>query len=366
MKKELISNKQGIAAIVMFILGSTMVLGTGSEAKQDSWIAVIIATVMAFPIVLVYSRVLNLFPGKNLYDIVEIIFGKFLGKVITVIYVWYSIHLGGLVFRNFAEYIQIVSLPETPQFVLTMLLGILCIYIVKSGIEVIGRWSILMAVMLILILMLINILSIPIMNFSVLKPVLYNGFTPVLKSATTIFAFPFGETVLFMTVLGSLQSKGNTYKVYNISLLIGVGIILLATIRNITSLGIETSMLLYFPVHGAVSLIDIGDFLQRVEVFISVVYLIAGVTKIGICLYSACTGFAKLFNLKDYKKIAAPAALISMNISCIIYRNTMEMFYWATTIYKYYAFPFQVIIPLVIWITAEIKIRTMKRNQVTL
>lgn len=364
MNKELISNKQGIAAIIMFIMGSTMVLGTGSEAKQDSWIAVIIAAVMALPILFVYSKVLSMFPEKNLYDIVEILYGKFLGKIITVLYIWYSIHLGGLVLRNFSEYIQIVSLPETPRFVLTMLLGIICIYIVKSGIEVIGRWSILMAFIIILIQIFLNTLSIPKMDFSILKPVLYNGFNPVMKSASNIFSFPFGETVLFMTVLGALKSKGSTFKVYNISLLIGAVIILIATIRNITVLGIETSLILYFPVHGAISLIDIGDFLQRVEVSISVIYLISGITKIGICLYSASIGFAKLFNLKDYRKIVAPIALITMNLSCIIYRNTMEMFYWATAIYKYYAFPFQVIIPLIILISAEIKIRSTKNKPV--
>lgn len=365
MDKEIITNKQGIATITMFIMGSTMVLGTGGEAKQDAWIAIIIAVIMAFPVVFVYSRILSLFPGKNLFDIVEILYGKVFGKLVALLFVWYSVHLGALVIRNFAEYIQIVSMPETPQFVLTMLMGLICIYIVKSGVEVIGRWSILVAFIIILALILLNILSIPQMRLSALKPVLYNGFNPVLKSAMTIFAFPFGETVLFMTVLGALNRQGSPFKVYAVSLIIGGIVLLAATIRNITTLGVETLSILYFPVHGSISLIDIGDFLQRVEVVVSIIYLLAGIIKVGVCLYAASLGFAKLFNFKDYRKIIIPIALVTMNLSCIIYKNAMDMFYWALIIYKYYAFPFQVIIPVAILITAEIKTRTMKNKQIT-
>lgn len=364
MDKEIISNKQGIALVVMFIMGSTMVLGVSSDAKQDAWISIIIAGITALPVTFMYARVLKLFPSRNLYDIVEILYGKVLGKFITILFVWYSIHLGALVIRNFAEYIQIVSLPETPQYVFIMALGIMCIYTVKSGIEVIGRWSIFMASIIIIMVIILNILSITQIELSTLKPVLYNGFSPVLKSAGNVFTFPFGETVLFMTVLGSLNNKGNPYKVYRISLLIGGLILLIATIRNITTLGIETALILYFPVHQSISLIEIGDFVQRVEVIMSIVYLLGGIVKVGICIYSASIGFVKLINLKNYRKIVVPISLITMTLSCIIYRNTMEMFYWAVSVYKYYALPFQVIIPLAILITAEIKIRAMKKKQI--
>lgn len=365
MDKEIISNKQGIATMVMFIVGSTMVLGVGGEAKQDAWIAGMIGMFMSVPFIFVYARTLKLFPGKNLYDILESLYGKMFGKAITAIYVWYSIHLGALVLRNFSEYIQIVSMPETPQFVLTMFLGTLGIYSVKSGIEVIGRWSILVLTLCIVSIIFIDILSITQMDISNLKPILYNGLKPVLKSAFTVFSFPFAETVLFMTVLGGLNNRGSSYKTYYISLIFGGIILILSSIRNITVLGIGTALTLYFPVHGAISLIDIGDFLERVEVVISVIYLLAGIVKVSICLYSASIGFAKLFDFKDYRKVVFPMAVTTMNLSCIIYKNTMEMFQWAIEIYKYYAIPFQVIIPLAILITAEIKTRSAKNRQIT-
>jgi spore germination protein KB len=40
----------------------------------------------------------------------------------------------------------------------------------------------------------------------------------------------------------------------------------------------------------------------------------------------------------------------------------MEMQEWAFKVYRYYAFPFQVILPVMIWIFAEIKARKQKKR----
>lgn len=55
-----------------------------------------------------------------------------------------------------------------------------------------------------------------------------------------------------------------------------------------------------------------------------------------------------------------------MNLACFVYNSIMEMFEWATEIYMYYAIPFQIILPLLIWIFAEIKSRGTKKKKISL
>jgi spore germination protein KB len=38
----------------------------------------------------------------------------------------------------------------------------------------------------------------------------------------------------------------------------------------------------------------------------------------------------------------------------------MEMKYWAFMVYPYYAFPMQVILPVIVWVLAEIKVKISK------
>src|SRR5690242_10017867 len=106
MNKEIITSQQGISIIVLFEIGSAIVLSPGSEAKQDVWITILLASLLSFPVILMYSRLLSIFPGKDLFDILNEVLGKILGKIIALTYVWYVFHLGALIIRNFSEFIQ--------------------------------------------------------------------------------------------------------------------------------------------------------------------------------------------------------------------------------------------------------------------
>lgn len=361
-RKEIISDRQGITTMVLFIMGSTLVLGVGSDAKQDAWLAVIIAIVLAIPILSVYARILALLPDKNLYEILNYVFGKAFGRIIALFFIWYAFHLGTMVLRNFQEFIKVVAFPETPEFVPVMLMGILCIWVAKEGIEVLGRFSQLVIIILALIIFAVAALAIKDAKFDNLRPFLYNGVSPVLSSAFSVFSFPFAETVLFMAVFDFSKGKNHPFKVYYYALAIGSFFVLLVTVRNIVVLGADFINQVYFPSYAVVSLINIGDFLQRIEVTVSVVLLFAGFVKISVCLLAAGKGVDYLFKTGNYRQIVAPVGLLMMITSCFLYQNIMEMQEFAFKVYKYYAFPFQVILPLIIWIGAEIKAKKNRKK----
>ena len=65
MNAEDISNKQGIMAITLFIMGSTLILGAGAQAKQAVWVALLIAVAIAVPVLFIYARLLSMFDGKK-------------------------------------------------------------------------------------------------------------------------------------------------------------------------------------------------------------------------------------------------------------------------------------------------------------
>jgi spore germination protein KB len=336
-------------------MGTTFVVSGQHKVKQDAWIAILIALLMSLPLIFIYGRLLRLFPNKNLFDIVEKVFGKVIGKIIILLYTFYFFHLGSLVIRNVTEFVQVVSFPETPQFFVALSLGILSIYMAKSGIEVLGRWTEFILPFLLFVLMVTILLSTSKFNFSNLQPVLYNGWKPVISNAFSIFFFPLGEIVIFTSLFDSLKSKNSAFKIYLLSLVIGSAIIFIVYIRNILVLGIPNLSQMYFPSYYSVSLINIGEFIQRIEVIISIVFILSGFAKTSVCLLTASIGVSKLFKLPDYKQICAPVCFLMINLSIVIYSSTMEMFEWIE-VYEYYASLFQIIFPLIALITARIRI----------
>lgn len=364
MYKEQITDKEAICLLTIFIMGSSLIIGIGADAKNDAWIAGIVSVIMFIPMLLIYTRLLSLFHGKDLFEILNIIFGNILGKIISVIYIWYAFHLGAMVIRNFGEFNNIVAMPETPIFVPMLCLGLVCIIAVSLGIEVMGRTTTYFIPIIFLILLIVQILIIPLLHLNYIKPILGNGLIPVLKGGFSAFSFPFAETVLFIGVFSSLKTKKSPIKVYIWGVLLSASIIIIITIRNISMLG---NMLgsFYFPSYEAVSRINIGDFIQRMEVTVLTLFVYSIFIKSSICLLVACKGIGHIFNLKDYRSIVIQTGLLMTYLSYIIYDNIMEMKFWAFKVYPYYAFPMQVILPIIIWVLAEIKARKNKNEKCT-
>ena len=354
MGKEQISDKEAIILIIMFIVGTTMIVGTGGDAKNDAWISGILAAVSFVPLLLIFSRLLSLFPGKDLFDVFSMVFGKVTGKILSAIYIWYSFHLGALVLRNFGEFINVVALSETPMLISLLCLGLVCIFAAYLGIEVLSRTTAIFVPLIIFIVFVVLILGIPQLRLNYIQPILGNGLTPVLKGTFSTFSFPMAETVVFLCVFTSLQTKKSPKRVYIWGTLIAASMIIIVTIRNIAVLGNLVGNF-YFPSYVAASRIRIGNFIQGVEVTVSFVFIFAVFAKCAVCLLATCKGIAKMFNLKDYRSIVIQTGLLMIYFSYTVYHTIIEMNYWAFEIYPYYAFPMQVVIPVITWIIAEIK-----------
>lgn len=362
MNKEIISDKQGIMLLILFVTGSTVVLPTAVEAGRDLWLAILLALLAAGAASGIYARILFLFPTKDLFDILEDIFGKILGKFFVLIYSWFALHLCVLVLRNFGDFILIVGLEGTPMAVSVIAIGGLCIWGVKEGIEVLGRWAEFFLPITALFILLATLLLIPEMEVNHFRPFLYEGMVPVLKGAYSAFTFPFGETVLFLMAFDVLKRRSSAYKVYFIGLLLGGLAILITSITEVAVLGIQTYQHVYFPSHMAVARLNIGEFLQRLEIIVAISFLVGGFIKVSICLLAACKGITKLFGFKDYRFIVVPVGAWAINMTLFIYDSVMETIAWASDVWPYYAFPFQVAFPIMIWACAEIKIIYRRKN----
>lgn len=358
--KEVISDRQGIIILILFVLGSIVIIGTGSEAKQDMWIALLLGLLISLPVAFIYGRLLTLFPEKNLYEIFEIIFGKVMGKLFSLLYIWFSLHLGSMVLFNFTSFIDVVALSQTPRIIPSACFMILCVYGVKQGIEVIGRWGEFFVTVLMIISVTIILLSIGDFKLDNIRPVLANGFKPIFRGALAVFFFPLSETILFTNIFSSLQKKASYYKVYIIGLTIGILWILAVSVKNILVLGPYLMSLNYFTTYVAVARISIGEFLQRIEILVSVAFLISGFVKISVCLLSAAKGISKVLNTSDYRFIVVPAALVILNLSFYVYEDIMETQNFVSKVYPYYAALINVIVPVIVLVAAEIKVRNKK------
>lgn len=357
-----LTRNQTIFTIVLFNFGSSVVMGVSTNVKQDSLLAILLATLMAIPVLLMYARILALFPRKNLFDIAEEVLGKIGGKAVAVLFIWYAIHLAALVLRNFTEFTQTSSMLETPQLPIMILMTLTTVYLARSNVRSLGKWSVLAFFALLFVVLFTFAAALPKSHLDDLLPLMEHPLMQILKSSLQVFSFPYAETVIFLC-LGDSFAKKKPYGIFLWALGIVMAIFVMVFVRNLVLLGPKMMELSLFPSYSTVRTIGIGDFLARFEGLISSNFFLAGIVKISVCLLAASKGLMRLFSLEDYKPMVVAVGMLAMALCAILYKNLMDMFAFLDY-YGYYAFPFQVVIPLILLIAGEIHTRGSKGKPV--
>lgn len=354
MKKEVLTDKQAISLMVLSLTGSSFVVLPGMQAGRDVWISKIMAIILILPFMYIYNKLMDKFPHKSLFDIFKIVFGKVLGNIINVLYIWYFFYLGVLELRIFGDIIQTVSIPETPIIFPVIFVSILCMVVAKYGIEVMGNWCETIIIVIATIIIVTVGFLVKDMDIDNLRPVLYDGWGPVLKGTILIFSFPYGESIIFTAVFTNIIGKHKS-KVYFLGTLIQGIMGIIVYLSTILTIGDNLARQSYFPGFIAISHVNVGNFIQRVDIVVPLVFIFGGVIKTSMCILVSSKGIANVFNFKDYNFIIMPITFIMFSTFILNFQNIFQSSRWIIDIYPMYSIPFQVIFPILLYVTMMVK-----------
>ena len=89
-----ISNTQLMLLVLSFLQSMILTINfVYSISKHDTWIAVLAGFFIAILFTLLYLAIGLSFPGKNLVQINDIVFGQYLGKLISATYIWFFFNI---------------------------------------------------------------------------------------------------------------------------------------------------------------------------------------------------------------------------------------------------------------------------------
>ncbi|MGI5922099.1 MAG: GerAB/ArcD/ProY family transporter [Syntrophomonadaceae bacterium] len=346
-KVERISGLTLFLWLLAFTLGDMSILNpaVGAKAYQDSWLGFILGWAGGMILMLIYVSIIKLNPSQNLFDLLKECFGKYLGSILIVTYIWYFIYNGALVVREFGEYAVTVRYSQTPILFISALLLVNVAYAIKQGLEVVGRVAGLVVIFFILFIFTVTILQIPQIDPGNLLPFLEHGYKPVLKAGFSTLAFPFGELVLLLVIFTVGNQHTNFKKIGLLAVAIGGFIILITLFRDIMVLGPALLENQTYPAQASALIIP-----RPVDVSPTVVasLFIGSGAETVTYLYACALGITRLFNLEDYKPFVFPMAALMVMISIWNFTNIHQFFAWVGEIYPYYVLPFQIFIPLVV------------------
>jgi len=338
------TSKELAFLICGYVIASALVVVAGTDTGHDTWIAVILGFAESLIFAALYIGLARRYPGKTLIEINDTVFGPYLGKLVSLCYLWYFFQIAALVLRNYGDFLIAIIYPETPMLVILIMLTLLCASAARNGIEVIARCGLVLVPLVFITLILTFLMLLPEMDFDNFLPLFEAPLKDILLSAHSISAFPFGEVVAFLMLLAYLDKPGQAKKTILTGLSGALVVILIATIRNTATLGITAEMAIY-PSYEAVRMVNIAEIITRMEILIAANFILLGFLKISVLYYATALGLAQMLRLQTYLPLILPLGSLMISLSILQFERNIENVYFVTKIYPIYSLPFELFLP---------------------
>lgn len=112
-------------------------------AQGDAWISVLLGGMLAQLFIVLMWCLGRRFPSLTLYDYLPILLGKYLGKLIQIVYVAYFIVVTSFIIIRFGNTVRDWVLTDTPKWVVMGIMTGVCIYLVRESLRTIARFFVL-------------------------------------------------------------------------------------------------------------------------------------------------------------------------------------------------------------------------------
>lgn len=353
-----ISTFQFAIVVSLFTIGTTILVipsGLAANVKQDAWIAAILGVGMNLIVVCFYNVVAKRFPDMTILEYNERLLGRWLGKFVSLFFVFFSFVGATTVLFYMGNFIKTQVMPETPIQAINIFFASVVVMGLRLGLETLARtaeiffpWVVLLFVVLMACLM-------PEIQLHKLQPILISGAIPLLKAALTVAgtaSLPF--LVLYMVYPAHVNNVRRARIAYHVAALFGGLFFVIITFLSISVLGAGTTERHLYPSYVLAKQINIGNFLERVEILIAGIWFITVYFKTTFYFYGFAAGVAHVLGVKDYRSLLLPLGMITVVYSLIVYPNTAYMIDFDSTVYVPYALSFTIGLPLILLVAAAV------------
>ncbi|MRN53473.1 GerAB/ArcD/ProY family transporter [Paenibacillus monticola] len=324
MRKELISANQLFAMIILFEMGTALVVPIGLESGHAVWISILLALPGGVLLYLIYSYLYQQYPNMIISGYTQRILGRFLGWPLSLLYIPIFMYNGSRNLREAGDLLIASSYDQTPIFIINAMMITAVIYVLNKGLEVFSRTA---EIYLLIILGMgliccFVVIAAGLVEFENLFPIHAKDWRDALTSAyPSIWTFPYGELVCFTTILPHIN-KFRVAQRTGIAAIILSGLLLSFTHAiEISVLGTNIYARATFPLFTTITLVNLANFIQRLDALVILTLIIGVFFKMTIYCYAAMTVTADLFKVKDARKLAVPIGIVVLFSSFISAEN---------------------------------------------
>lgn len=354
--KSKISGTRMMFTIAFFLQSSALLTSFVSGITlQDSWISIIFASVLFIPIMFLFKAIMTRFPEYDLIEILRMVFGRVIGNIICLLYLFFFIILTALNLNDLGEFAKLTVMFQTPKIVLLLMCIAVASFAVRHGLGVVTRYSALFTILEFIIVGTSILLVLNQFEFSAFQPMFNLEIGKYIQSTHIILTIPTGETVIFLMLSPNIKmEKKKMTKYWLGGLIMGLVTLFFVMVRDIGVLG---NSLHLFKLPGLITLrlINLGVTLSRVEILFAAGLMFLLFFKVSLLLYVSIRSISSFFKLKSFKNITLIVGLFDVFLALTLYSDPILHSHSAENYTVFVWTLMEIIFPLLLMIVALIR-----------
>lgn len=358
---ETLTNKQ-IAFVIFQIVVGYGIVGLPKKIAEiggtGGWITLLLSTLIFILITNMFLYLGHTHKNQTLYEYSESLVGKYLSKLIVIVYITYFTLFSTSLIRISSETIKITVFEKTPAIVFIINFYLILYYTIIKRLRVFARLSEIYGIIFIIAILIIQFIMFTSGDYINLRPFIVAEDIPTYLSGIPKILFSFYGIEIVAIIPLCRENNKNVFKYA--SIMVGfIGFLYIIIVESSISLmGVDNIVYYQDALFVAIRRLDIPylEFLRRPDGIFIMAWLMSLIcTTIGTA-YGAVVLLSKLFNKIPFNLITATYILMSFAI-CRMPKTLFQVNDLITFVNNFGVIPV-FIIPLVLTIITKIKNRT--------
>lgn len=319
-----INNRQLTVLVTLYVIGdSILVLPSfpAMYAQEDAWISGLIGLSVGLLFIYLFARLGKLHPELNLYEYSSRVLGKWGGRAAALLLCFYFFIMVSAQVREMGDFMTTQIMPLTPIQSIQLLFLFIVVLGARLGIETLVRTGELLFPHFFLLFCLLAVCLLPEIDLQNVMIPFSSGVKPVLYGSLTAITFPFAEAVCFLVILSSVNKKEQMHRSMLMGALIGGIVLEIVIVLTIVVIGAPVAANQIYPAYSLAKKIGIGNFLERIEVILGVMWIITTYFKTVMNFYALMLGTAYLTRMSEPKLTTLPLGMILLVSSIVAFPN---------------------------------------------
>ncbi len=301
-----------IASKAFYTSIRVMIKKTGTAA----WYMTLVSGIVSIIFFLLISLVMKRFPGKNLVDIFELVTGRFLGKILTLLFSAYYVYYAGSSLREFLEMIKVYNLPYTPPSLIIIAFMAVVVVLAYIGLEAIARLASVSFYPILIGIAIILFLAYPYYHVRAIFPIGGYGIAETIESGF-FRSSAYDEVVILAFIINSINGVKTFKKVGIYSIVISGIVFLFTCLCNVMAFDYTMASENVSDLFQLARVIYFSRFFQRIESIFLFIWIIASLITVGLAFYIAISSFCRAFRISNHRPLILQFAFLTFMVTLL-------------------------------------------------